>query len=357
MVLDALDAASRVFGSQAALDHFNVFEFVAGRVRLVEAANGLHRDIALARFLGERFAPAVEILNAGVQLLAGGAREPDGGVNVNVLPVRVHHEHIFVSRELLGERRPRRVHEGFLVGAWLGAQNHMGEVARAARSHRRLPGFGELQIRVEVGGLGSIGVARKLREEPICCGDDRRARVGLCMQLAGFGQRGQLTKGAVRSVRPDGLRKIRVAAERLLDLVVKPIKGFRIGVNALPFAVFVVTGTGCDGDELNRGRGVAFLDPPRETMAFEGVGERRARLVFRNLAVEGDVETEHVVGGLARVLFAPVGGEIGDGFLAGDEAPVFALERQFSLVALVVHQRRGAHGTGAVAREFDDGGL
>ena len=177
------------------------------------------------------------------------------------------------------------------------------------------------------------------------------------LQLAGFGQRGQLAKGAVRSVRPDGLRKIRVTAERLLDLVVKPIEGFRIGVNALPFAVFVVTGTGCDGDELNRGRRVAFLDPPREAMAFEGVGERRARLVFRNLAVEGDVETKHVVGGLARVLFAPVGGEIGDGFLAGDEAPVFALERQFSLVALVVHQRRGAHGTGAVAREFDDGGL
>jgi len=72
---------------------------------------------------------------------------------------------------------------------------------------------------------------------------------------------------------------------------------------------------------------------------------------------EGDVETKHVVGRLAGVFFAPVGGEIGDGFLAGDEAPVFALERQFSLVALVVHQRRGAHGTGAVAREFDDSGL
>ena len=209
MVLDALDAASRVFGSQAALDHFNVFEFVAGRVRLVEAANGLHRDIALARFLGERFAPAVEILNAGVQLLASGAREPDGGVNVNVLAVRVHHEHIFVSRELLGERRPRRVHEGFLVGAWLGAQNHMGKIPRAARSHRRVPGFGELQIRVEVGGLGAIGVARKPREEPLCFGDDRRARVGLRMQLAGFRQRGQLTRAPSVPCAQTGFEKLK----------------------------------------------------------------------------------------------------------------------------------------------------
>ena len=147
---DSLDATADAFGRDAALDHFRVLELIGGRVSLIEAANGLHGNMTFARFLGERLTPPVEILDPRMQLFAGGAGEPDGGMDMNMPPVRVHDEHIFMSFELARERRPRGVHEGLLVGPRLRAQDHMREIPRAARSHGGTPGLGDLERRVEL---------------------------------------------------------------------------------------------------------------------------------------------------------------------------------------------------------------
>ncbi|HUO55429.1 MAG TPA: hypothetical protein VMU18_11840 [Rhodoblastus sp.] len=132
MVLDAFDAAANIWRRVAALGHFHVFELVGGRMRLIEAPRRLHRNVSLARFFGQGRPPARKILNIRIELFAGFVGETNRRVNMDVLAVGVHHEHIFMARKLPRECRPRRVHKSFLVGPRLGAQDHMGEVTLRA---------------------------------------------------------------------------------------------------------------------------------------------------------------------------------------------------------------------------------
>lgn len=142
-------------------------------MRLVETANGFHWNMALARFLGQGRPPAIEILDARMQLFSRRTRQPHRRMNVDMMAVGVHHEHIFMAGKFPGERRPRGVHEHLFVGLWLGAQNHMGKIARRVGSHRRRPGLRDLKRRIDSLWLGPIAVARLLREQAVGLGFER----------------------------------------------------------------------------------------------------------------------------------------------------------------------------------------
>ena len=77
-------------------------------------------------------------------------------------------------------------------------------------------------------------------------------------------------------------------------------------------------------------------------MAVEGDREPRPRFLGSETALESERDAKNVVRRLARVIVAPVGGEIVDGRLAGDERSILALEGKLAFVALVVEERGGA---------------
>ena len=108
----------------------------------------------------ERIPPARKMLDFRIEALAVRPRQPNRRMDMDVLAVGVHHEHIFVAGKFLRERRPRRVHESLFVSAGLGAENDMREIPRTPRPHLRLPAFRNLQAGVEIIGSGSPCRAR-----------------------------------------------------------------------------------------------------------------------------------------------------------------------------------------------------
>ena len=77
-------------------------------------------------------------------------------------------------------------------------------------------------------------------------------------------------------------------------------------------------------------------------MAVEGDRESRPRVLGTELALESERDAKNVFRRFARVVFAPVSGEIVDGGLAGDERSILALKGELALIALVVEERGGA---------------
>ena len=168
------------------------------------------------------------------------------------------------------------------------------------------------------------------------------AGVGLRRKRACLGERRKLGRRSLDAMRPNRRREIDVAAEGVLDLVVEAIDGFLIRVNALLLSIFVSARAGGHSDEMEK-RGVgALLDPPGVAMAVEGDREPRPRFLGSETALESERDAKNVVRRLARVVVAPVGGQVVDGGLAGDERSILALEGELAFVALVVEERGGA---------------
>ena len=136
-------------------------------MRLVEAADSLHRNVALARFVRERFPPTREILDLRIQPLSVRSRQPNRGVDMDMVAVRVHHEDIFVPGKLFRERGPGRVHERLLIGSRLRAENDMREIARTARAHVGHPALGDLEARVGFVGSAPPRRTRARLPDPI----------------------------------------------------------------------------------------------------------------------------------------------------------------------------------------------
>ncbi|WBK02228.1 hypothetical protein [Methylocystis parvus] len=92
-------------------------------------------------------------------------------------------------------------------------------------------------------------------------------------------------------------------------------------------------------------------------MAVEGGREADSRFLGTEPPLECERDAENIVRRLARVVIAPVRGEVVDGGLAGHESPILAFQGELALIALIVKKRRGARAPRAVARELYDGGL
>ncbi|WP_158497235.1 hypothetical protein [Methylocystis sp. ATCC 49242] len=181
--------------------------------------------------------------------------------------------------------------------------------------------------------------------------------VGLRRKRACLGERSKLSRRTLDAMRPNGRREIDVAAEGVLDFVVEATKRFCVGVNPLLFSVSVLPRASGDSDEMHERRVVPLLQPPGVTMVVECDREADPRFLGTEPALECERDAENIVRRLARVIFAPVRGEIVDGGLAGHESPILAFEGELALIALIVKKRGGARAPRAVARELHDGGL
>ena len=260
LVFDALDAAARGLGRNSPLHHIHVFELVAGRVGLIEAPDGLHRNVPFAGLLGQGRAPPAKIGDARIDLFPLGVGQSDGGVNVNVLAVRVHHEHIFVPRKLLRQGGAGGVHERFFVGSGFRAQDHMREIPPSLRAHPALPGFGEFQIGVEPLRLGVGGDTGALKEQPARRLVDGESARGFGGDLSALCQIGEFGCRPFDAMRPARLAPACFDIQGAVDPVVKASERFLVGVNPLQLAALAALRAGGDDHHMNLG----LLHSPRE---------------------------------------------------------------------------------------------
>ena len=236
LVFDALDAAARGLGRNSPLHHIDVFELVAGRVGLIEAPDGLHRNVPFAGLLGQGRTPPAKIRDARIDLFPLGVGQSDGGVNMNVLAVRVHHEHIFVPRKLLRQGGAGGVHERLFVGSGFRAQDHMREIPPSLRAHPALPGFCEFQVGVEPLRLGVGGDTGALKEEPARRLVDGESARGFGGDLSALRQIGEFGCRPFDAMRPARLAPACLDIQGAVDPVVKASERFLVGVNPLQLA-------------------------------------------------------------------------------------------------------------------------
>ena len=322
---------------------------------LIEAPDGLHSDVPFAGFFGQGRAPPAKIRDTRIDLFPLGVGQPDGGVNVNMLPVRVHHEHIFVTRKLLGQGGAGGVHERLFVGSGFRAQDDMREIPPSLRAHPALPGFCEFQVGVKSLRLGVGGDAGSLKEEPARNLVDGESSISFGGDLSAFCQTGEFGRRPFDAMRPARLAPVCFDTQGAVDPAVKAGERFLVGVNPLQLAVVAALRAGGDHHHMNFG----LLHSPREGMTLQRVAERLPNMLgSRRFRRKREGEGQHVVRRLPPVrLVAPLRREIADGLFPKDQGSVFPLQRQLALVALIIQQRAGADASRAIARQFHHGGL
>jgi len=244
LVFDPLDAPTSRLGRNSPLDHNHVPELVAGRVGLIEPPDGFHRDVPFAGFLGQGRAPPTKIRDAGIDLFPLGVGQSDGRVNMDVPPIRVHHEHIFVTRKLLREGGAGAVHERLLVGSGFRAHDHMCEIASSLRAHPTLPGFGEFQVRIEPFRCGVGGDAGSLKKQPARRLVNGESGGSLRSDLSAFCQIGEFRCRPFDAMRPTGVAPACLDIQGGVDPAVKAGQRFLVGVNPLQLAAFAALGVG-----------------------------------------------------------------------------------------------------------------